>query len=122
MKKILLCMIFLSIILILVKFRFSNYTIEYKINDFNVKTVYKKSRFYYEISKDDKIFNFDIYDKRKMHYTKIEKIEELIDGNTYCIYPTIEDTKTYPLCYVGNNYTDFHLINSGMLDNYKEEK
>jgi len=57
-----------------------------------------------------------------LHYTKIEKIDELIDGNTYCIYPTIKDTKTYPLCYVGNDYIDYHLIDSGMLDNYKMEK
>ena len=122
MKRTLMCLILLCIILILVKFRFSNYTIEYKVDGYNIKTVYKKARFYYEISKDDKLFNFDIYSKRKLHYTKITNIKEIIDENIYCIYPTINDTKTFPLCYVDKDFVDYHLIESELLDEYKEEK
>ena len=122
MKRTLLCLILVCIIIILVKFRFSNYTIEYKVDGYNIKTVYKNARFYYEINKDDKIFNFDIYNKRKMKYTKITSIKELIENDIYCIYPTIKDTKTYPLCYVDKEYTDYHLIDSELLNEYKEEK
>lgn len=121
MKRTLLCMILLCIILILVKFRFSNYTIEYKVNNYNIKTVYKNSRFYHEISKGDRIFNFDIFKSRKMSYTKIDSIKEIISDNIYCIYPKIKDTKTYPLCYIDKEYTDYNLIDLELLDEYKEE-
>lgn len=122
MKRTLLYLILVCIILIVVKFRFSNYSIEYKVNDYSIKTTYKKSRFYYEINKDDKIFNFDIYGKRKLKYTKIDSIKEIISDNIYCIYPIIKDTKTYPLCYVDKVFTDYHLIDLDLLDEYKEEK
>ena len=122
MKRTLLCLILVCIILILVKFRFSNYTIEYNVDGYQIKTVYKKSRFYYEISKENKIFNFDIYSKRKMNYTKITNIKEIVDDKIYCIYPTIKDKNTYPLCYVDNVFTDYNLIDSKLLDEYKEEK
>ena len=122
MKRTLLCLIILCILLIIVKFRFSNYTIEYKVNNYDIKTVYKKSRFYYEIKKDDYIFNFDIYTKRKMKYKTINNIKEIISDNIYCIYPTIKNEKTYPLCYVDKVFTDYHLIDLDLLDEYKEEK
>ena len=122
MRRTLLCVILLCIILIVIKFRFSNYTIEYKVNDYNIKTVYKKSRFYYEINKDNYNFNFDIYSKRKMNYTKIDNIEEIISNDIYCIYPTIKNVDTYPLCYKDKTFTDYHLIDLDLLEPYKEEK
>ena len=41
MKKILMSIITISIVLILSKFYLSNYKIEYKINNYNIKETYK---------------------------------------------------------------------------------
>ena len=121
MRKVLIYTILIFLIIILLKYRFSNYTIEYKVDGFNVKTVYKDKRFYYEL-KNDKEFNFDIYMNRKFKYSKIASIKEITDENLYCIYPVIKDVKTYPLCYYNDEYVDYNLIDSEVLSDYKTTK
>ena len=120
MKKSLFLIIIVTLIAVLTKFYISNYKIEYNVNDYDVKTIYKNKRFYFEIKKD-KIFNFDIYSKRKLSKTKVYKIEELDLANYYCIIPFIKDMKTYPLCYSKETqeYIDYNLINDELLADYQ---
>lgn len=120
MKKSLFLIIIVTLIAVLTKFYISNYKIEYKVNDYDVKTIYKNKRFYFEIKKH-KIFNFDIYSKRKLSKTKVYKIEELDLANYYCIIPFIKDMKTYPLCYSKETqeYIDYNLINDELLADYQ---
>ena len=120
MKKSLFLIIIVTLIAVLTKFYISNYKIEYKVNDYDVKTIYKNKRFYFEIKKH-KIFNFDIYSKRKLSKTKVYKIEELDLANYYCIIPFIKDMKTYPLCYnkETQEYIDYNLINDELLVDYQ---
>ena len=47
MKKILMSIITISIVLILSKFYLSNYKIEYKINNYNIKETYKDKIYYF---------------------------------------------------------------------------
>ncbi len=49
MKKGLFLIIIITIIAVLTKFYISNYKIEYKVNGYDVKTIYKDKRFYFEI-------------------------------------------------------------------------
>ncbi len=121
MKKILIYSIILSILLILIKYGFSNYTITYKLDNYNIKTIYKNNRFYYEIKDGNTIYNFDIYSKRSFLKTKISKIKEIKDDNFNCIYPTIKNQNTYPLCYSNNEFIDYNLIDSPLLLEYKKE-
>ena len=120
MKKGLFLIIIVTLIAVLTKFYISDYKIEYNVNDYDVKTIYKNKRFYFEIKKD-KIFNFDIYSKRKLSKTKVYKIEELDLANYYCIIPFIKDMKTYPLCYSKETqeYIDYNLINDELLADYQ---
>ena len=122
MKKVLLYSIIIVIIIVLIKYRFSNYSINYTIDNYNVKTTYKDGRFYYEIKKDDLVYNFDVYKGRNFNKTIISKIVKIEDENINCIYPSINDTKTYPLCYENGIYKDYNLIESSLLDDYKKEK
>ena len=122
MKKSLLFFILICICLITIKYRFSNYNISYKVDNYNVKTIYKNKRFYYEIYNKDRSFNFDIYNSRKLSYSKIYNIKEIIGEDFYCIYPEIKDIKTYPLCYQNDVFTDYNLIDSEDLEIYKERK
>lgn len=120
MKKSLFLIIIVTLIAVLTKFYISDYKIEYKVNGYDVKTIYKNKRFYFEIKKD-KIYNFDIYSKRKLSKTKVERIEELDLTNYYCIIPSIKDMKTYPLCYSKETqeYIDYNLINDELLTDYQ---
>ena len=122
MNKKFVYIIILFLIVAFLKYRFSNYNIEYKIDNFQIKTIYKNKRFYYEINDGNKVYNFDIYKNRSFGKTKISKIETISDETFNCIYPTIKDISTYPLCYVSDVYTDFNLIDSELLETYKEEE
>ncbi len=120
MKKSLFLIIIISLIVIFTKYYISNYKIEYKVNDYEVKTIYKNSRFYFEIKKDI-TYNFDIYEKRKLSKTEIYKIEELELTNYSCIIPYIENIDTYPLCYDKENkeYIDYNLIDDKLISEYQ---
>ena len=50
MKKGLFLIIIITLIAVLTKFYISNYKIEYKVNGYDVKTIYKDKRFYFEIN------------------------------------------------------------------------
>ncbi len=121
MRKSLLILIFIFSIIIISKYRFSNYSIEYKTGNYNIKTVYKRKRFYFEISDQKYTYNFDIYESRKFSKTMISKIDTINDDNINCIYPHIKNIKTYPLCYVNDEYTDYNLIDSELLSPYKKQ-
>ena len=120
MKKILVFSILLCIILILFKYGFSNYTVEYKLNNYQIKTIYKNKRFYYEINDGNKKYNFDVYTKRKFLISKIKKINTIEDDEFSCIYPIIDGIETYPLCYKDNEFVDYNIIDSPLLEQYKK--
>lgn len=122
MKKSLFLIIIISLIAIFAKYYISNYKIEYKVNGYDVTTIYKDSRFYFEITKD-LTYNFDIYEKRKLSKTKLSNIEELELTNYTCIVPYIDNKKTYPLCYDKENkeYIDYNLIDDELLVEYQNK-
>lgn len=121
MKKKLLLFIFICVFIIVIKYRFSNYKIIYSVNSFDVIEKYNNKRFYFEINKGKYVYNFDSYSNRKFTKTRINKIVEIKDDNFNCIYPEITGIKTYPLCYVNDEYTSYYLIESEKLDKYKKD-
>ncbi len=118
MKKVLIITLNILIIVILSKYFLSNYSITYKIKNYNIKTSYKNNRYYFEIE-NKIIYNFDVYNKRLLNKVKISKIEEIKGEDFECIYPLIDNFKTYPLCYKDNLLIDYNLIDSSLLDKYK---
>lgn len=121
MKRSTLISIFIAVILLFIKYYASDYNIEYTVDKYNIITKYKDNRLYYEIKNENEIYNFDIYMKRNLSKTKIEKIKIIEDETFKCIYPTIKNVETYPLCYENGVYIDFNLINSEKLLEYKNE-
>lgn len=121
MKKGTIISIFIAVILLFIKYYTSDYNIKYAVDNYDIITKYEDKRLYYEIKKDNEIYNFDIYMKRKLSKTKIEKIKIIEDETFKCIYPFIKDLNTYPLCYENGVYKDFNLISSELLSEYKNE-
>ena len=97
MKKSISIIFLVLLVIVLIKYFSSNYEINYKLDGYNIKTIYKNKRYY--ISIDDK-FNFDIYKKRSLKKLKIRKIEAIESEDLKCIYPIIKNINTYPLCYL----------------------
>lgn len=122
MKRNLVLLIIICLLLIIVKFLFSNYKLNYKIGEYDVLTKYSKNRYYFEIKKDN-VYNFDIYGKRKIKKVVINSIKEIEAENYKCIIPIINGYDTYPLCYdIEKDYlVDYHLIDSEELNKYKKE-
>ena len=120
MKKKLIIFVFISILLIFIKYYTSDYTIKYQVNNYDVLTVYKDNRLYYEITNKKEKYNFDIYTSRKLSKTRIKEIKTIKDETITCIYPVIKDFETYPLCYENGIYKDYNLIESELLTNYQK--
>ena len=121
MNKRLLYFIIFIILIVLCKYYYSNYEVEYKVNGYNIKTKYTKNRFYYEINDGNNTYNFDYYKKRTFKKSLITKIKTIENESFKCIYPTIKDIDTYPLCVSNNEFVDYNLIETDLLDEYKEE-
>ena len=121
MKKYLVITIFVCLLIVFVKYCFSNYDIVYNIDNYDIHTIYKNKRFYFEIKDNNITYNFDIYSKRKLNKAIIKKIKIINLDNYKCIYPVIKELDTYPLCYdINNNYlVDYNLIDDVLLDEYK---
>ena len=118
MKKSISAIFLVLIVIVLIKYFSSNYEINYRLDQYNIKTIYKNKRYY--ISIDDK-YNFDIYKKRGLKKLKIKKIETIESDDLKCIYPVIKNINTYPLCYLNDEYVDYNLIDNELLSKYKKE-
>ena len=117
MKKKLLIFMLVFIVIILCKYYFSSYDIQYNIKNHSIKEIYKNDRIYFEI---DKKYNFDIYMNRKLNKILISSIDNIVGEDFNCIYPKSKYIDTYPLCIKDNIQTDYNLINSELLEKYKE--
>ena len=118
MKKSIGIIFLILLVLVLIKYFSSNYEINYKLDGYNVKTIYKNKRYY--ISINDK-YDFDIYKKRGMSKLKIKKIETIESEDLKCVYPVIKNVDTHPLCYLKDEYIDYNLIDDELLSKYKKE-
>lgn len=120
MKKILLTTILIAFVMIFTKYYTSNYEIEYKINNYQIKTTYNNKRFYFEIVGSE-TYNFDINKKRTISKIIISKIEELDLTNYNCIIPYINNETYYPLCINKENdeYEDYNLIDDEKIKEYQ---
>ena len=121
MKKMLLITISLCTIIILAKYFISDYELNYEVDGYKIKEIYKDKRFYIEINKDI-TYNLEFYQKRSFSKTLISNIKEIKGEDFTCIYPTIKNVETYPLCYKNNEYIDYNLIESELLEEYKIEE
>ncbi len=109
MKKIICICIFLILLVVINKYCTSSYEIKYEVNNFNVSTTFYNNRFYFEIQ-NGKTFNFDIYGERRFGKKLIDSIKVFKSNGYYCVYPIIENTSTYPLCYKDEESFDYHLV------------
>ena len=122
MMKKLITFIIICIIIVLIKYNYSNYEITYKIKNYDIYTKLENGRIYFEINNDIK-YNFDIYtNKRRKVF--IHDIKEIELSNYKCIYPIVKKYQTYPLCYdIENNINiDYNLIDDENLEIYKTKE
>lgn len=118
MKKSIIIVFLILIVIVLNKYFTSNYEINYKLDGYNIETIYKNKRYYVSINNK---YNFDMYKKRGLSKLKIKKIEKIESENLECILPLIKDVDTYPLCYLNDEYVDYNLIDNELLSKYKKE-
>ena len=98
MNKKLIIFLLCYIFIIIFKYFISDYTVNYKLNNYEVSIKYRDKRYYVEINKDYK-YNFDIYKKRNSNRKIISDIKVIKDDNFECIVPIIDGLNTNPLCY-----------------------
>lgn len=118
-KKLIICLL-CYIFIIVFKYFISDYTINYKLKDYEIAIEYNNKRYYIELEKDNK-YNLDIYKTRSLNRKIINDIKIINDENYECIIPLIDGVDTNPLCYRDSEYIDFNLIESEKLDLYKNK-
>ena len=104
MKKIFYGIIILSLI-IFIKFFISSYTINYKIDEFNITEKALKNNMYFEINYKDKIYNFMFYNGRKLFKKRIKSVEVEEKDGYICLTPNIKGYKGYQICQNENELT-----------------
>jgi hypothetical protein len=119
MKKVLNISLLVIILLMTIKFLFSNYDIEYKVNDYTVREVYKNGYYYFEI-KGEQTYNFDLFKNRSLSKMVIDSIEVLNTDTYQCIYPKIKGEQTYPLCYKNGKMIAYYLIDDPAINELVE--
>ncbi len=117
MRKILVAFCIICLTLIIYKYNFSNYSVEYKVNNYDIKTIYKDNRLYYEI---DNKYNFDVYKNSYFKKYLISDIKVLEVSDYECILPVIDGIDTYPLCYKDGNMISYYLIDNDAVNIYKK--
>lgn len=113
MKKIILSFISLLLVIITIKYFISDYTITYKLNNYSIKEISSKGIMYYEITYNDKVYNYLINKNRSLFKKNINSINvEEEDGNV-CLTPN----NLYTVCSSGD-----YLINKDTFKYVKESK
>lgn len=120
-KKVLVLILLLLIVIVYLAFLLKDYSIEYTVNEINVKEKYESNRYYFEI---DNNYIMDIYSNKKLNKKMIDKIEKVKDGNYECLLLTSDKLDVYPLCRDKDNQISYDLVNNEKLEKHftKKEK
>lgn len=98
-KKIAFCVLLVLVIVLLLKFYLSDYSIKYDLDGYSILEKYEDGKYYFEISKDDFVVNFLVFNNRKLTKKLLESVN-LFDGENYdCLNPILNGLESYPLCY-----------------------
>ena len=99
------------ICLLILVFVPKNHTKKYKIDSYNVLEKFdnKKKRYSLEISKDDKVFDFN-FDSKKIGKKVLKSINTYQNDNTMCIAINIKKDIKNVLCKKDNQDIDYHLV------------
>lgn len=97
-----------------------DYTLKYKINNFEIIESYILDKKIYQIlvSYDNRDYPLIISDKYNKTRKIIKKIDTVNVDNEKCLTIVINDTK-YPVCYSGDKLMDFRLLSEKIQDKYK---
>ncbi len=129
MKKLKLrkSIIFLIVILLLFSFWLlkrnsaSSYSLEYKIESYDISENYDKEKksYYFEIKENNLKYNFikeTKYIKKKKLIKSIRKIEE---NDTSCLLVE-SNLNIYPICRNKEEQIDYHLVNNSLKEELKD--
>ena len=119
----LIVLLVLIIILALSKCNTSkSYSLEYSINNYDISENYdiNKKYYYYQITKDDKKYDF-VYESELLEEHKlIKKVKEHKSDKYMCITIESDYIKTNPLCSDDKQQIDYHLIDESLKKNLEK--
>lgn len=120
-RLIILITIFLSVFIfyLIVLFMPKNYTVIYKINNFEISETYLLDEKKYQIiiNYNNREYPLMFLEKYKKSRRIVKNIIEIINKDEKCLSISIND-KTYPVCYKNEELLDFRLLSNEMQQNY----
>ncbi len=119
-KKFMYVILFFSVIII-VKFFTAQYSISYVIEDFNIKEEARNGTMYFEITYDNKIYNYMFYNSRKLTKKRIKSVKVEKIGESLCLTPDIKGIDSYSVCHDGTSLVSEHILKDKNYDNKTED-
>lgn len=101
MKKLFGLLVFLFVMYLIIQISFrifdKGHSIEYKLDNFNIKEVYVQNvknetdNYYFEITIDNSMFNFETHKNLNRNSKVIKKVNYFKNSNYECIFPEFRD-------------------------------
>ncbi len=123
MKKLILFLVVIISIIGLFIYTYNKprgYEISYELDEFNVSEKYDTDDkyYYFKISKDDYVYEYNLDIKYMSARRIIEEIKVTDNDSTKCIKPIIKDVKDVDaICYTGSMY-----VTAAIANNEKDEE
>ena len=120
----LICIILIPIIIfIIIKAlnKEKSYNIEYSYKEYNILEQYNKDtkEYYFEITKDKKIYSFISREEYTKKRKLISKIYDTEDEDYTCITIKSDYVKSNPLCTKGDESIDYRLTSTKLLEEFE---
>lgn len=110
-------LIIILLIIVVIKYFTSDYKIEYKINDYNIKETYKDNKYIFELN-EEKYFVISFTDKKVISKKLIKKIDKK-ESNEYTCYNVIfKNDKNYLTCFKDKESINYYLIEDEEMKEY----
>ena len=115
-------LLFLILIFNITKNNNNSYSLEYKIDDFNIEENYdtKYGTYYFEVTYNKNKYPFVFQQKFINEKKLINDIEFIENNNTKCLNIQSDVFTSLPICYQDNNLIDYHLVKLEELEKYNE--
>jgi hypothetical protein len=112
----LIIILFILLLALYLIFRARDYEKKYQIKDYEIVEKFNKKKkiYFYQITKEDYLWEFIVEHKYINKRKLLTDIEWLETTDTICIIPKSEQLTTYPQCQKDSENLSFHLVSEEM--------
>ena len=109
MKKRFVYVVLFLVILIFFKFFLADYSIKYKIGEYEIFEKSNGDYMYFEIKYDNQLYNYMVFSKRKLTKKRVVEIQNEEVNYYNCLKPVIKGIDSYFVCRNGEDLVSYEV-------------